>query len=61
VAYSYLSYYFAFLKTNYFPFLITYFLNNHLNSPEKTLTYLQEAIFFGFVPHKPDINFSEIQ
>ena len=61
VAYSYLSYYFAFLKTNYFPLLITYFLNNHLNSSEKTLTYLQEAIFFGFVPQKPDINFSEIQ
>lgn len=61
VAYSYLSYYFAFLKANYFPFLITHFLNNCLNSSEKTLTYLQEAIFFGFTPHKPDINFSEIQ
>ena len=61
VAYSYLSYYFAFLKANYFPFLITYFLNNCINSSEKTLTYLREAIFFGFVPQKPDINFSEIQ
>ena len=61
VAYSYLSYYFAFLKANYFSFSITYFLNNCLNSPEKTLTYLQEAIFFGFTPEKPDINFSEIQ
>ncbi|RHZ36439.1 hypothetical protein [endosymbiont GvMRE of Glomus versiforme] len=61
VAYSYLSYYFAFLKANYFTSLITYFLNSYVNSSEKTLAYLREAIFFGFVPHSPDINFSEIQ
>lgn len=60
VAYGYLSYYFAFLKANYFPSLVTYFLNKSLNSSEKTLTYLQEAAFLGFAIHKPDINFSEI-
>ncbi|RHZ36985.1 hypothetical protein [endosymbiont GvMRE of Glomus versiforme] len=61
VAYSYLSYYFAFLKANYFSSLITYFFNNCVNSSEKTLAYLREAIFFGFIPQGPDINFSEIQ
>ena len=60
VAYGYLSYYFAFLKASYFSSLITYFLNKCLNSSEKTLTYLQEAVFFDFIIHKPDINFSEI-
>ena len=60
VAYGYLSYYFAFLKANYFPLLITYFLNKCLNSSEKTLTYLQEAVHLDFTIHKPDINFSEV-
>ena len=61
VAYSYLSYYFAFLKANYFSSLITYFLNNQLNSPEKTSLYLQEAFFYEFTIQKPEINFSEIE
>ena len=60
VAYSYLSYYFAYLKANYFSSLITYFLDHSWNSPAKTLAYLREAIFWGFTPRKPDINFSEV-
>lgn len=60
VAYSYLSYYFSFLKANYFSSLIEYYLNSCLNSSEKTLAYLQEAFFFDFAIQKPDINFSEI-
>jgi len=57
VAYSYLTYYIAYLKANFFPELITYFLNKR---KEKELAYLQEAFFYGFQPKVPDINYSEI-
>ncbi|CAJ0841917.1 10678_t:CDS:2 [Entrophospora sp. SA101] len=57
VAYSYLTYYIAYLKANYFPGLITYFLNN---KKEKNLSYLQEAFFYDFQIEKPDINYSQI-
>ncbi|CAH1755736.1 9164_t:CDS:10 [Entrophospora sp. SA101] len=56
VAYSYLTYYIAYLKANFFPELITYFLNK---KKEKELTYLQEAFFYGFQIKGPDINYSE--
>lgn len=61
VAYGYLCYYIAYLKTNYFPSLITHYLESNLNSPEKTLSYFREAVFYGFSIQKPDINFSENQ
>ncbi|MCE8162817.1 MAG: PHP domain-containing protein [Candidatus Moeniiplasma glomeromycotorum] len=58
VAYSYLTYYLAYLKANFFSELITYFLNKN---KEKTLTYCQEAFFYGFQIEGPDINYSEIE
>ena len=58
VAYSYLTYYIAYLKANFFPELITYFLNKR---KEKSLSYLQEAFFYGFQIKGPDINYSEIE
>ncbi|MCE8163703.1 MAG: DNA polymerase III subunit alpha [Candidatus Moeniiplasma glomeromycotorum] len=58
VAYSYLTYYIAYLKVNFFPELITYFLNK---KKEKELSYLQEAFFYGFQFKGPDINHSEIE
>jgi len=57
VAYAYLCYYIAYLKANYFSFLITHFLNQ---GSEKTFAYLQEAFFYGYQIEKPDINYSEI-
>jgi DNA polymerase III subunit alpha len=57
VAYSYLVYYIAYLKANFFPELITYLLNKR---KEKELSYLQEAFFYGLQPKKPDINYSEL-
>ena len=58
VAYSYLTYYIAYLKANFFPELITYFLNKR---KEKELTYLQEAFFYGFQIKGPDIDYSEAE
>ncbi|CAG8456875.1 27251_t:CDS:2 [Gigaspora margarita] len=58
VAYSYLTYYIAYLKANFFPELITYFLNK---KKEKELSYLQEAFFYGFQIKEPDINYSEVE
>lgn len=58
VAYSYLTYYIAYLKANFFPELITYFLNK---KKEKELSYLQEAFFYGFQIKGPDVNYSEIE
>ncbi|KLL04542.1 MAG: DNA polymerase III subunit alpha [Mycoplasmataceae bacterium RV_VA103A] len=58
VAYSYLTYYIAYLKANFFPELITYFLNKR---KEKELSYLQEAFFYGFQIKGPDINRSELE
>jgi len=58
VAYSYLTYYLAYLKANYFPELITYFLRKN---KEKNLAYCQEAFFYGFQIEGPDINYSEIE
>jgi DNA polymerase III subunit alpha len=58
VAYSYLTYYIAYLKANFFPELITYLLNKR---KEKELAYLQEAFFYGFQIKGPDINYSEIE
>ncbi|KLL02310.1 MAG: DNA polymerase III alpha subunit [Mycoplasmataceae bacterium RC_NB112A] len=58
VAYSYLTYYLTYLKANYFPELIVYFLNKN---KEKTLTYCQEAFFYGFQIESPDINYSGIE
>ena len=58
VAYSYLTYYIAYLKANFFPELITYFLNKR---KEKELSYLQEAFFCGFQIKGPDINHSEME
>ena len=57
VAYGYLTYYVAYLKANFFPEIITHLLNK---KKEKTLSYLQEAFFCGFLPKGPDINHSEI-
>ena len=57
VAYSYLTYYIAFLKANFFSELIIFFLNE---KKEKKINYIQEAIFFDFIIKKPDINYSEI-
>jgi DNA polymerase-3 subunit alpha len=57
VAYSYLTYYIAYLKANFFSELITYFLNE---KKEKNLAYLQEAFFYGFQIRKPDINYSQL-
>lgn len=57
VAYSYLTYYIAYLKANYFPELIIHFLNK---GREKNLPYLQEAFFYGFNPKGPNINYSAI-
>lgn len=56
IAYSYLTYYCAYLKANYFDELITYFLNN---KKEKKLSYLKEAFFNNFEILNPDINFSQ--
>ena len=58
VAYSYLTYYIAYLKENFFPELITYFLNK---KKDKELPYLQEAFFYGFQIKGPDINYSETE
>ncbi|CFW92797.1 DNA polymerase III (alpha subunit) [endosymbiont DhMRE of Dentiscutata heterogama] len=58
VAYSYLTYYIAYLKANFLPKLITYFLNKR---KEKELFYLQEAFFCGFQIKGPDINHSELE
>lgn len=58
VAYSYLTYYLAYLKANYFPELITYFLKKN---KEKNLAYCQEAFFYGFEIEGPDINYSEME
>ncbi|CAG8574802.1 5337_t:CDS:2 [Ambispora gerdemannii] len=58
VAYSYLTYYIAHLKANFFPELITYFLNKR---KERELAYLQEAFFYGFQIKGPDINYSEVE
>ncbi|CAG8445056.1 18100_t:CDS:2, partial [Cetraspora pellucida] len=58
VAYSYLTYYIAYLKANFFSKLITYFLNK---KKEKELFYLQEAFFYGFQIKGPDINHSELE
>jgi len=57
VGYGYLTYYIAYLKANFFPELIIYFLNK---GKEKQLSYLQEAFFNGFQIKGPDINYSEI-
>jgi DNA polymerase-3 subunit alpha len=57
-AYSYLTYYIAYLKANFFSELIVYFLNK---KKEKELSYLQEAFFKGFHVKGPDINHSEIE
>ncbi|MCE8159332.1 MAG: PHP domain-containing protein [Candidatus Moeniiplasma glomeromycotorum] len=58
VAYSYLTYYTAYLKANFFSEIITNLLNK---KKEKTLSYLQEAFFYGFQIEGPDINYSEIE
>jgi len=58
VAYSYLTYYIAYLKANFFPQLITFFLNKR---KEKELSYLQEAFFYGFQIEGPDVNHSEVE
>ncbi|MEG7978513.1 MAG: hypothetical protein NY202_00925 [Mollicutes bacterium UO1] len=58
VAYGYLTYYISYLKANYFPELITYFLNK---KKDKELSYLQEAVFYGFQIKGTDINHSEIE
>lgn len=57
VAYSYLTYYIAYLKANFFQEIIVHLLNK---SKEKILTYCQEAFFCGFQIEGPDINYSEI-
>jgi len=56
IAYSFLTYYFAYLKSNYFVELIEYFLNN---KKEKTLFYLREAFLYDFCITRPDINHSQ--
>ncbi|CAG8611086.1 4115_t:CDS:2, partial [Ambispora gerdemannii] len=58
VAYSYLTYYIAYLKANFFPELVTYFLNK---KKDKELPHLQEAFFYGFQIKGPDINYSETE
>ena len=58
VAYSYLTYYTAYLKANFFSEIITNLLNE---KKEKTLSYLQEAFFYGFQIEGLDINYSEIE
>jgi DNA polymerase-3 subunit alpha len=57
VAYGYLTYYISYLKANFFPQLITHLLDK---KKDKTLSYLQEAFFYGFQIKKPDINYSRI-
>ena len=52
-----LTYYISYLKANFFPELIIYFLNK---GKEKNLSYLQEAFFYGFQLKGPNINYSEI-
>ncbi|CAG8499869.1 31281_t:CDS:2 [Gigaspora margarita] len=57
VAYGYLTYYIAYLKANFSPEFIVYFLNE---KKDKVLVCLQEAFAQGFGLQKPDINCSQM-
>ncbi|CAG8468909.1 17460_t:CDS:2, partial [Racocetra fulgida] len=58
VAYGYLTYYVAYLKANFFPEFIIYFLNEKKG---KNLVCLQEAFAWGFELRGPDINYSQVE
>ena len=60
-SYSYLSYYTAYLKANYFLESSIFFLNKNIGDKRKTYSLIEEILEENFEVSKPEINSSEIE